>query len=161
MFAPAWLVAPLNRRMLILHLYRFRLRMLLYLLLNLLPLAAYRRPEPEGDGAFAPDPVSLHLEVPLGATLLDRWHPPHGQTAQLDAGPQSACWRRHRLARAAVAGRSAIVVALTAAIALFSATLDIALDAFRRELLPDEELGLSSTIVNATASPGWCQARCR
>jgi PAT family beta-lactamase induction signal transducer AmpG len=38
----------------------------------------------------------------------------------------------------------------TAVIALFSATQDIALDAFRREILPDEELGLGNAIhVNA------------
>ena len=39
---------------------------------------------------------------------------------------------------------------LAAAIAFFSASLDIALDAFRRELLPDAELGLGNSIyVNA------------
>ncbi|MFT3734975.1 MAG: AmpG family muropeptide MFS transporter [Rhodocyclaceae bacterium] len=44
----------------------------------------------------------------------------------------------------------ALVVMLTAVIAFLSATLDIVLDAFRRELLRDEELGLGSAIhVNA------------
>ncbi|MCC7328303.1 MAG: AmpG family muropeptide MFS transporter [Burkholderiales bacterium] len=39
---------------------------------------------------------------------------------------------------------------LAAAVAFFSASLDIALDAFRREILPDAELGLGSSIhVNA------------
>ncbi|MFO1414883.1 MAG: AmpG family muropeptide MFS transporter [Burkholderiales bacterium] len=39
---------------------------------------------------------------------------------------------------------------LAAAVAFFSATLDIAIDAFRRELLPDAELGLGNSIhVNA------------
>ena len=39
---------------------------------------------------------------------------------------------------------------LAAAVAFFSASLDIALDAFRRELLPDAELGLGNSIyVNA------------
>ena len=43
-----------------------------------------------------------------------------------------------------------LVITLTAVIALFSATLDIALDAFRREILPDTELGLGNAIhVNA------------
>jgi PAT family beta-lactamase induction signal transducer AmpG len=43
-----------------------------------------------------------------------------------------------------------LVVALTALVALLSATLDVALDAYRRELLPDEELGLGNAIhVNA------------
>ncbi|MBL8471644.1 MAG: AmpG family muropeptide MFS transporter [Rhodocyclaceae bacterium] len=42
------------------------------------------------------------------------------------------------------------VVATAAAVALLSATLDIALDAFRRELLHEEELGLGNAVhVNA------------
>ncbi|MGC3962556.1 MAG: AmpG family muropeptide MFS transporter [Rhodocyclaceae bacterium] len=44
----------------------------------------------------------------------------------------------------------ALIVALTALVAFLSATLDIVLDAFRRELLHDEELGLGNAIhVNA------------
>ncbi len=38
------------------------------------------------------------------------------------------------------------VVYLSVAIALFSATQDIAIDAYRRELLPDEELGLGNSV---------------
>lgn len=38
------------------------------------------------------------------------------------------------------------VVFLSVAIALFSATQDIAIDAYRRELLPDEELGLGNSV---------------
>jgi PAT family beta-lactamase induction signal transducer AmpG len=42
------------------------------------------------------------------------------------------------------------IVWLTVAIALFSATQDIALDAFRREVLPEAELGLGNSVhVNA------------
>ncbi len=42
------------------------------------------------------------------------------------------------------------VVAITVALALLSATLDIALDAYRRELLREEELGLGNAVhVNA------------
>ncbi|WP_374352049.1 AmpG family muropeptide MFS transporter [Chitinimonas sp.] len=48
------------------------------------------------------------------------------------------------------AGQLGAIAALTVAVALASATLDIALDAYRRELLPDAELGLGNTIhVNA------------
>ena len=44
----------------------------------------------------------------------------------------------------------ALVVALTSVLAFLSATQDVALDAFRRELLPDLELGLGNAIhVNA------------
>lgn len=43
-----------------------------------------------------------------------------------------------------------VIAALSFAIALFSATQDIALDAFRRELLSDDELGLGNSIhINA------------
>lgn len=43
-----------------------------------------------------------------------------------------------------------VIAILSFAIALFSATQDIALDAFRRELLPDTELGLGNSIhINA------------
>jgi PAT family beta-lactamase induction signal transducer AmpG len=42
------------------------------------------------------------------------------------------------------------IILLAAAIALFSATQDIAIDAFRREILADEELGLGNSVhVNA------------
>jgi PAT family beta-lactamase induction signal transducer AmpG len=44
----------------------------------------------------------------------------------------------------------ALIVGLTALLAFLSATQDIALDAFRREILPDAELGLGNAIhVNA------------
>ena len=43
-----------------------------------------------------------------------------------------------------------LVITLTATLAFLSATQDIALDAFRREILPDAELGLGNAIhVNA------------
>lgn len=42
------------------------------------------------------------------------------------------------------------IAALSAAVAFFSASQDIVIDAYRRELLPDEELGLGSSIhINA------------
>ena len=42
------------------------------------------------------------------------------------------------------------IAALSAAVAFFSASQDIVIDAYRREILPDEELGLGSSIhVNA------------
>lgn len=43
-----------------------------------------------------------------------------------------------------------VIIGLSAVIAFFSASQDIVLDAFRREILPDEELGLGNSIhVNA------------
>ena len=62
-------------------------------------------------------------------------------------------------------GRSPIcgpIAYLAAAVAFFSATQDIALDAYRRELLPDAELGLGNAIhVTRTGSRAWSRARCR
>lgn len=50
----------------------------------------------------------------------------------------------------------ASVAALAGAVALFSATQDIALDAYRRELLPDHELGLGTAFhVNAYRVAGF------
>lgn len=40
----------------------------------------------------------------------------------------------------------ATIAALSVAVAVFSATQDVTLDAYRRELLPDEELGLGNSI---------------
>ena len=43
-----------------------------------------------------------------------------------------------------------VIIGLSAVVAFFSASQDIVLDAFRREILPDEELGLGNSIhVNA------------
>lgn len=43
-----------------------------------------------------------------------------------------------------------VIISLSAVVAFFSASQDIVLDAFRREILPDEELGLGNSIhVNA------------
>ncbi len=43
-----------------------------------------------------------------------------------------------------------IIAALSAALAFFSASQDIVIDAYRRELLPDEELGLGTSVhINA------------
>ena len=40
------------------------------------------------------------------------------------------------------------IVIVTVCVALLSATLDIALDAFRRELLDDIELGIGNAVIN-------------
>jgi PAT family beta-lactamase induction signal transducer AmpG len=49
-----------------------------------------------------------------------------------------------------------MVIAITLAVALFGATQDIALDAYRRELLPDDELALGNSIwVNTYRVAGF------
>ena len=153
MFAPAWLVALLNRRMLICIFTGFASGMPLYLLLNLVP--AWLKTEGlslKAIGAFALIQFPYTWKF-LWAPLLDRFGilPLMGRRRSWMLVTQlgllaAIAW----LGRLSPAEHLPIVVALTAAIALFSATLDIALDAFRRELLPDEELGLGNAIhVNA------------
>ncbi len=149
---PAWLAALLNRRMLICIATGFSSGLPLYLLLNLLP--AWLRTEGltlKVIGAFALIQFPYTWKF-LWAPLLDRYALP---------------WLGRRrgwmlvtqvLLLAAIAGlgqlspkeQVMLVVALTAAVAFLSATQDIVLDAFRRELLPEIELGLGNAIhVNA------------
>jgi PAT family beta-lactamase induction signal transducer AmpG len=53
------------------------------------------------------------------------------------------------------------ITGLALAVALFSATQDIAIDAFRREILSDAEQGLGkSSMSTPTKWPGWCRAPC-
>ena len=55
-----------------------------------------------------------------------------------------------RMAAGEIANDLGMIAAVATALAVLSATLDIALDAFRRELLKDEELGLGNAVhVNA------------
>lgn len=149
---PAWLAALLNRRMLICIATGFSSGLPLYLLLNLLP--AWLRTEGltlKVIGAFALIQFPYTWKF-LWAPLLDRYALP---------------WLGRRrgwmlvtqlLLLAAIAGlgqlspkeQVTLVVLLTAAVAFLSATQDIVLDAFRRELLPEIELGLGNAIhVNA------------
>ncbi len=149
---PVWLAALLNRRMLICIATGFSSGLPLYLLLNLLP--AWLRTEGltlKVIGAFALIQFPYTWKF-LWAPLLDRYALP---------------WLGRRrgwmlvtqlLLLAAIAGlgqlspkeQVTLVVVLTAAVAFLSATQDIVLDAFRRELLPEIELGLGNAIhVNA------------
>ncbi|HQU48840.1 MAG TPA: AmpG family muropeptide MFS transporter [Casimicrobiaceae bacterium] len=147
-----WREALFNRRMLICVFVGFSSGLPLYLLINLLP--AWLRTEGvdlKAIGLFALIGLPYTWKF-LWSPLLDRYAIPWlgrrrgwmfamhvALLASIPAlgllRPQEDLWT--------IAGLAAIV-------AFFSASLDIAMDAYRRELLPDAELGLGNSIyVNA------------
>jgi PAT family beta-lactamase induction signal transducer AmpG len=147
-----WLEALLNRRMLICIFTGFSSGMPLYLLLNLLP--AWLRSEGvdlKTIGLFALIQLPYTWKF-LWAPFLDRYAPPWlgrrrgwmAVTQVLLLGVIAA------LGTFTPAADMRVIIALTLLLALASATQDIALDAYRRELLPDRELGLGNSVhVNA------------
>lgn len=150
---PAWLAALWNRRMLICIFTGFASGLPLYLLLNLVP--AWLKTEGlslRAIGAFALIQFPYTWKF-LWAPLLDRYGilPWLGRRRSWMLVSQvgllaSIAW----LGRLSPAEDLSLIVGLTALLAFLSATQDIALDAFRREVLPDEELGLGNAIhVNA------------
>ncbi len=149
---PAWLAPLLSRKMLICIFTGFSSGLPLYLLLNLLP--AWLRSEGvdlKTIGFFALIQFPYTWKF-LWAPLLDRFNVPGfgrrrgwmlltqvgllltiGLLGGLD--PAQNIWP---------------VLWLAALLALLSATQDVAVDAFRREILSDEELGLGNAVhVNA------------
>ena len=150
---PAWLAAMWNRRMLICIFTGFASGLPLYLLLNLLP--AWLKTEGlslRAIGAFALIQFPYTWKF-LWAPLLDRYGilPWLGRRRSWmfvsQIGLVAAIgW----LGQLSPVDHLTLVIGLTALLAFLSATQDIALDAFRREILPDEELGLGNAIhVNA------------
>ncbi|OMG56257.1 AmpG family muropeptide MFS transporter [Azonexus hydrophilus] len=150
---PAWLNAMLNRRMLICIFTGFASGLPLYLLLNLVP--AWLKTEGlslRAIGAFALIQFPYTWKF-LWAPLLDRYGilPWLGRRRSWmfvsQIGLVAAIgW----LGQLSPVDHLSLVIGLTATLAFLSATQDIALDAFRREILPDDELGLGNAIhVNA------------
>ena len=152
MSRPAWLEALLNRRMLICIFTGFSSGLPLYLLLNLVPAWLYT----EGISIKAIGLFAL-IQFPyiwkfLWSPLLDRYAVTRlGRRRGWMAATQI-------LLLGLIAGLGLfaprddlqIVVVLATLLAFASATQDIALDAYRRELLPDHELGLGNSVhVNA------------
>jgi len=145
--------ALLNRRMLICIFTGFSSGLPLYLLLNLVP--AWLKTEGlslKAIGAFALIQFPYTWKF-VWAPLLDRFGilPWLGRrrgwmlVSQLGLVGAIA-W----LGQLSPTDNLTLVVALTAALAFLSATQDIALDAFRREILPERELGLGNAMhVNA------------
>ena len=148
-----WQQALLNHRMLVCVLTGFSSGLPLYLLFSLLP--AWLKTEGLSltvIGAFALIQFPYTWKF-LWAPLLDRYGilPWLGRRRSWMFVSQvglvaAIAW----LGRLSPTEHLATVVALTTTLAFLSATQDIALDAFRREILPDVELGLGNAIhVNA------------
>jgi PAT family beta-lactamase induction signal transducer AmpG len=148
---PRMLDALLNRRMLICIFTGFASGLPLYLLLNLFP--AWLRSEGislKTIGLFALIQFPYTWKF-LWAPLLDRYAPPLGRRR----GWMLITQIMLLVAIAAMGGLTPShdltpVIYLAAGIAFLSATQDIALDAYRRELLFESELGLGNAVhVNA------------
>jgi methionine biosynthesis protein MetW len=161
---PAWLAALLNRKMLICIFTGFSSGLPLYLLLNLLP--AWLRSEGvdlKTIGFFALIQFPYTWKF-LWSPLLDRFSLPgfgrrRGWMLVTQIGllltigflgglnPKENIWP---------------ILWLATLLSLLSATQDIAVDAFRREILSDHELGLGNAVhVTPIALPVWFPARCR
>ncbi|MBS1189981.1 MAG: Major facilitator superfamily 1 [Rhodocyclaceae bacterium] len=149
---PPWLHALLNRKMLICIFTGFSSGLPLYLLLNLLP--AWLRSEGidlKTIGFFALIQFPYTWKF-LWSPLLDRYAIPgfgrrRGWMLATQIGLVAAIGSLGGLDPGASIWP---ILALAALLAFLSGTQDIALDAFRREILKDEELGLGNAVhVNA------------
>ncbi|NWG32267.1 MAG: AmpG family muropeptide MFS transporter [Rhodocyclaceae bacterium] len=148
---PAWLSTLLTRRMLICVFTGFASGMPLYLLLNLLP--AWLRSE---GVSLATIGLFALIQFPytwkfLWSPLLDRFALPLGRRRGWIFFTQALLLAIIAgLGRLSPANELGAIVWLTALLAFVSATADIALDAYRRELLDERELGLGNAVhVNA------------
>ena len=152
MTLPAWLAPLLTRRMLICIFTGFSSGLPLFLLLNLLP--AWLKTEGIGlkeIGLFALIQFPYTWKF-LWSPFMDRFALPmlgrrRGWMAAMHVALIAAiAWLGSLSPRESLATIAMIATLL----AVFSATLDIALDAYRRELLSDAELGLGNSVhVNA------------
>ena len=143
-----WREAVLNRRMLICIFTGFASGMPLYVLFQLVP--AWLK-----DGGVSLTEIGLFALVGIPYTwkfvwapLMDRWIPPFlGRRRGWMLICQLALLLSIGILGSFQPAQSTWLIAwLAAAVAFFSASQDVALDAYRREILPDEELGLGSAI---------------
>jgi PAT family beta-lactamase induction signal transducer AmpG len=150
--SPTWREALFNRRMLICIFTGFSSGMPLYLLLNLVP--AWLRTE-----GISLKAIGLFALIQLPYTWKFLWSPLLDRYALPWLGRRRG-WMvvTQVLLLALIAALGVFspqadlqaVVVLATLLAFASATQDIALDAYRRELLPDHELGLGNSVhVNA------------
>ena len=147
-----WREALFNRRMLICVFVGFSSGLPLYLLINLLP--AWLRTE--GVDLKA---IGLFALIGLPYTWKFLWSPLLDRYAMPWLGRRRGwMFAMHIALLISISALGYLdpkveiwtIAYLAAAVAFFSASLDIALDAFRRELLPEPELGLGNSIyVNA------------
>ncbi|HMW54569.1 MAG TPA: AmpG family muropeptide MFS transporter [Accumulibacter sp.] len=148
---PAWLRLLLTRRMLICVFTGFSSGLPLYLLLNLLP--AWLRSEGvdlRTIGLFALIQFPYTWKF-IWAPLLDRYRLPLGRRRGWMLFSQLGLLLSIGLLGGfSPSGNLTPVIWLSVMLAFLSATQDVALDAFRREILSDQELGLGNSVhVNA------------
>lgn len=152
MKTPEWLAALLTRRMLICVLTGFSSGLPLYLLLNLVPAWLFK----EGISLREIGAITL-IQLPytwkfLWAPLLDRYAPPgfgrrRGWMLLTQGGLLLVIGGIGLLSPRLDLSQ---IVMLALLLAFLSATQDVVIDAFRREILSDQELGLGNSIhVNA------------
>ncbi len=148
MSGSGWREAVLNRRMLICVFTGFASGMPLYVLFQLVP--AWLK---EGGVSLAEIGLFALVGIPytwkfLWAPLMDRWIPPFlGRRRGWMLLCQLGLLLSIGVLGAFEPARSTWLIAwLAVAVAFFSASQDVALDAYRREILPDEELGLGNAI---------------
>ncbi len=145
--AGQWRTAVFNRRMLICIFTGFASGLPLYVLIQLVP--AWLR---QGGVSLAEIGLFALVGLPytwkfLWAPFMDRFTPPLGRRRgwmlpfQLALLLAIGC-----LGFYSPTLDTAVIATFAFLVALFSASQDIALDAFRREILPDEELGLGNSI---------------
>ncbi len=149
---PGWREALLNRRMLICVATGFSSGLPLYLLLNLLP--AWLRTEGislKAIGLFALIQLPYTWKF-LWAPLLDRYALPAFGRRRGWMGLSQVLLLALIAALGWLSPKTDLqaIVVLAALLAFVSATQDVVLDAYRRELLPERELGLGNSVhVNA------------
>jgi len=143
-----WLDAVLNRRMLICVFTGFASGMPLYVLFQLVPAWLSK-----SGVSLAEIGLFSLIQMPytwkfIWAPLMDRWVPPFlGRRRGWMLMAQVALIISIGVLGAFNPAQSLWVVAtLAVAVAFFSASQDIVLDAFRREILPDRELGMGNAI---------------
>ena len=143
-----WREAILNRRMLICVFTGLASGMPLYVLLQLVP--AWLRDEGVSlaeIGLFALVGIPYTWKF-LWAPLMDRWVPPLlGRRRGWMMICQVALLVSMGFLGSLEPGEATWLIAwMAAGVAFFSASQDVAIDAYRREILPDQELGLGNAI---------------
>ena len=146
--AVGWQQSVFNRRILICAFTGFASGMPLYVLLQLVP--AWLRDEGVSlaeIGLFALVGIPYTWKF-MWAPLMDRWVPPFlGRRRGWMIVCQIALLFSIGLMGAYQPAQSTWLIAWFAvAVAFFSASQDVVLDAYRREILPDEELGLGNSV---------------
>jgi PAT family beta-lactamase induction signal transducer AmpG len=149
---PPWLDSLLNRRMLICVFTGFTSGLPLYLLLNLVP--AWLRTE-----GVSLKAIGLFALIQFPYTWKFLWSPFLDRYALPWLGRRRGWMAAMQILLLAIIAALGLlspqtdlqaIVVLAALLAFVSATQDIAIDAYRRELLPDRELGLGNSVhVNA------------